>query len=462
MLASCKSPPAPTKESPPPPSTASAAAVAPATLPTLAAEPFAGGQDSRSIFSAVEGALIVSAGQRVGRIDGDKIEWVGNIPKGNAAFGDNVLSDVYGRWPDELGAVYVSGNGRAPQPTYYPLTGKGVTQMVGEGGGLARIDGVARVGATTLIATLSMSDNTRIFTVRGPKLTPHLTTEKEAGCKPGEVWNPMQSEHAAAIPPRAFEASPAGTLVSLGQLCDKRGAVAEVWDKGTGKPRIVPLDRWWKKLEYAQLLRGSGDELFASTSAFQPVLRIRGAEVEAIPDLERPISDLFTSNKGQLFAYDGRRILRLEEGRWTPVARFAAPGPFSTMAVADDGTFWIGEPGWEGHEGHIWRLKQNGEGPIDDPCTTHFVHLYKVSSDNAKDFTFPTTRAALAKFPEAAQIGLVELGQGQFDRRLGFIVTSREQGQALVAHVKATMKDEDPRLTCLDPKPVRKIPLDGK
>ncbi len=36
----------------------------------------------------------------------------------------------------------------------------------------------------------------------------------------------------------------------------------------------------------------------------------------------------------------------------------------------------------------------------------------------------------------------------------------RLAGEALVAHVKATMKDEDPRYFCFEPRDARKIPLD--
>jgi len=461
VLAACnKSAPAPSREPPPAPPP-SASAVAPRTIPVLVAEPFTAGQDRRGLFFRVEGALIVSSAERVGRIDGDNIEWVGKIPKFEIPYGDLALVSVHGRWPDELAAIFVSANGRAARPTYYPLTGKGERASVGGGGGLATIAGVARVGDSTVIGMFSSMDGDFIATVRGPELSRRLTPAKEKGCRQDERIV-FVDDGVAAIPATAFASSPAGTLVSLGRLCGTRGPVAEVWEKGATTSRILPLDRWWKQLDGARLLEGSGDDLYAFSDPYQPVLRFRGTEIEPIADLERPIEKLFVSSKGQLFAYDGRRVHRYEEARWTTVARFEAPAPLSTMVTADDGTFWASQTGDDQREGRIYRLRENGQVSVDDPCTTPFVYLYRVSANNAKDYTFPSTRAALASFPDAALIGLVEFPLEDGGRRLGVTVTSREQGQALIAHLEATLKDETPKLVCYEPGTPRKIPLDAK
>jgi len=93
----------------------------------------------------------------------------------------------------------------------------------------------------------------------------------------------------------------------------------------------------------------------------------------------------------------------------------------------------------------------------EDECKTWFVDLYAVSHKNDKKYTYPTTRKALASFPDVSKIGLVEF-QGD-SRRLGITVQSRKQGEAVAAHVRDTMKDENPRIFCYAPKKPRQIPM---
>ncbi|MBK6520301.1 MAG: hypothetical protein IPG04_40800 [Polyangiaceae bacterium] len=47
-------------------------------------------------------------------------------------------------------------------------------------------------------------------------------------------------------------------------------------------------------------------------------------------------------------------------------------------------------------------------------------------------------------------------------RRLGLVVPSKEVGEAVIAHVKANMKDEDPKLLCYQPASTREISLGAK
>ncbi|APR75825.1 Hypothetical protein A7982_01172 [Minicystis rosea] len=141
----CSSKPKADKEPPPPAPPPSVAAIAPSpsgtaapaatSLPTYVAEKLAPPGTKPEVVYAVEGAVAVSEGQRVGVIVDDAITWIGSIPKGGPMLGDNVLFDVKGRHPDMLVALYTSGNGRAPQPTYHPLTGKAGSFTVAEGGG---------------------------------------------------------------------------------------------------------------------------------------------------------------------------------------------------------------------------------------------------------------------------------------------------------------------------------------
>jgi len=214
----------------------------------------------------------------------------------------------------------------------------------------------------------------------------------------------------------------------------------------------VDLGRWWKKLnDGAKLLRGSGDELFAWNGPWMPVLRYHGGDFEALPFLDAPIRDIFTAPDGKLYASDGEVIFRLEEGKWTAVAMLPERRNSSDLAMDEQGTFW---------DDYATRFREGPGVPIPAACDKPFVYMYASAYVNGyqKNFSYPTTQKALRSFPEVASIGLVEFGQ-DYDRHLGVEVTSRAQGEALIAHVKATMKDEDPRLFCFDPPLPRKIEI---
>jgi hypothetical protein len=455
--------PTPDKEPPAPGATASAATAIPSAsaaadrgatasaIPTLALEKFAPADSHPSALFAVEGALVVVDGNRVGRIVGEGIEWIGKIPTETPALGENTIDAVYGLWPDGIAAVYRTSQGRAPQPTYFPLTGKGASYTVAEGGGFGFITGVARVGKSTILAGNSMVTNVALVTVRGPRLARELITPAQAGCKAGEVWQP---ESSPAISPSAFESSPEGTLVSIGRLCEKRGSAAEIWDQ-KGKSRIVDLGRWWKKVSYwPMLLKGNGDELWAFSDTFSPVLHYRNGEIAPVAALGRPIQNVFVSPRGQLHVSDGLTIYRHDDGKWIPIAHLAEPASFRAMAMDDKETIWASN-------GAVHKLREDPGVAVPEGCTTPFVYLYEVSSTNAKDFTFPSTQKALSTFAEVSALGLVEFEEGG-TRRLGITVSSQAQGVAVVAHLKATMKDEDPRLFCYDPKAPRKIAMEPK
>jgi hypothetical protein len=109
----------------------------------------------------------------------------------------------------------------------------------------------------------------------------------------------------------------------------------------------------------------------------------------------------------------------------------------------------------------VYLLAEGKGTAFEDGCPTPFVHLYDVSADNPKDFTFPATRKALSTFAGVTEVGLVDF-HAEGARRLGITVPSKAQGEALVAHIKAHMKDEDPRLICYEPKDPRKIEVRPK
>ena len=456
---SCRTKPTPDKEAPPGVAreilaiapTASAAAAN--MIPTLTQEEVKPKEGQPSHLYAVEGAIMAAVENRVGRLVDDHIEWVGQIPKESPGLGDNVLSSVHGRWPDTIAAIYTSGNGRAPQPTYYPLTAKAGSYRVADGGGIGWINGVARVGETTILSTFSELYNVALVPARGPKIVRAPQTAKQAGCKDGEIWKGNFKE-LAAVRPGAFESTPEGTLVSIGNLCEVRDPAAEVWDK-SGTSRIIDLGRWWKKVllqaNLFTLLKGSGDDLFAFKNRWSPVLHYKNGTFEPVPDLLRPIQNIFVSPRGQLHAHDGQAIHRYEGGKWIPLGRLAEPFESRNMVMDDKGTIWAVSSG-------LHKFREGPGAPFEDTCPNHFVYLYEVSSKNAPDFTFPSTQKALSSFPEASQLGLVEFKDGS-NRHLGITAESRAQAEAVIAHLKATMKDEDPRMYCFAPKDPRKIAL---
>jgi hypothetical protein len=297
--------------------------------------------------------------------------------------------------------------------------------------------------------------------VRGPRLARRFLSAKDT-CKPNEItMNTFMPEGTIpAVTPVALEATTEGTLISIGTLCEKRGPAAEVWDSKTGTSRIVDLTPWWKKIGYwPQLLKGSGDELWLFADGFHPVLHYHDGKFDPAPDLLWPIQKIFASPSGQLYASTDRTIFRLDaaSNTWIAVGRFAKPQDFRTVAVSVEKDSKEGSSFWAAASpGTVYKLREGPRVPVEEPCDSWFVYLYAVSDTNDRSYTFPTTRKALTTFPEASDLRLVEIDA---PRRLGVTVVSKTQGEAVIAHVKANMKDEDPKLYCYRPKDPRKIDL---
>ena len=467
LVACNQSTPAPEKEAPPaalaPQSSASAAMVpvttrpaAPKVVPTLTAVPFEPEGTHPELVAGIEGGIAVAEGLRVGRIEGgERIEWVGKIPADdNQGFGGSFIASVHGRFPDSVDVLYYSNQGRAPQPTYTAVTGKGQYFRVGEGGMPGDITDVATVGESTLVAAL-MYTGYIFMTVRGPKLSYKLTSFGEAGCKPEEEFrNRGHTGDVPALAPRAFAATETGTVMTVGTLCDKRGPTAEVWDKPGEKSRLVDLGEWLKAMDYSpDLLRSRGDELFLYPGQKDPILRYRNGKFEPLPRLDKPITFAFVSQNRVLHALAGQTIHRFDEGTWVPVAHLAWPMKIRAL-VLDKDTLWGST--WR----NVFKFRETKSLALTDDCATPFVYLYDVSPDNAPDFTFPSTRKALASFEGASDLGLVEFREGT--RRLGLTVKSKQQAEAVLAHIKATMKNEEPKLLCYAPTSPRSIPLTSK
>jgi hypothetical protein len=414
-----------------------------AKIATLTLEASAPGGVERGTLYPVEGGLLVLSGKRVGRIVGSSVEWSkGKIPEDSEALGAVLIGDIRGRWPDALDMTSQYANGRDPMPTYAPLTGKAQSVAFRSLG----LVGMAKVGASTVVAGETIEGD-KLVTVRGPKLPHKPMSSAEAGCKPSEGFG----TDPIAVPARAIEATPAGTLVSVGRLCGARGPAAEVWDKA-GKPRIVDLSPWWKSIDWrVKLLQGSGDELWLFAGPWRPLLRFHDGKVEPVPRLERLVRNLFASPAGQLYASDTHTIHRYENGAWVPFGRLPSPREFGSFGFE-------GETMWAGDSRGLYRLRPGPATEAPETCSTPFVYLYDVSPKNAEDFTFPATQKALSTFAGVSDLGLVEFKDDD-TRRLGIQVPSKAQGEAVIAHIKSTMKDEDPQLYCYEPKAPRKIEI---
>lgn len=433
-------------------SAASVVVVPPPVPPTLRAVI---AQADKDIGGAVElytvpGAVLVGTSNRVGRLTEAGVEWKGSLDVDMPAFGKGVLRWVGGRYPDAIDITYSIDNGRIPRPTYRPLTGEGKSVTFSEGGGMGWISGVARVGESVLVSGYSLFEGQTTTAVRGPaiKRYPVAWPLRCKGEPKGLVG--LSSGTPPAIRPQAFGASRSGTLFSIGQLCDEKPA-AEVWAKDSETPRIIELDGLVKKMAYSvTFLQGPGDEVWVDVGEKQPILAWRRDRFEALPLPPRPVQLAFVSTEGQLHLAMEDAIVRLEGDRWTEVAKLVWPSDFQSLAV-EGGVFWA-TTGYKLHKLEKGEPAAAGEG-----CKTPFVHLYDVSGISEPKFTFPTTRKALATFAPLEGVELVDFEAGR--RRLGAIVPSWAVAEALAAHVRTTMKDENPRVVCFEPKKPRKIPI---
>ncbi len=436
--------PAPSASAPPPaPSGPVDMAPEVFTVPGLEPSPW------RSSIFPIEGALMVVRKQEVGRIVGESVEWIGKIPREVPNIGENYVTHVAGSWPDGVDVLYQNSSGRAPIPTYQALTGKGGHRVVGEGGSPGSIHGLARLGPSTVMAYSNMEGDV-YETVRGPQVPRAPTLAKHFGCTKEELsfrWEWPGQRRALSV--HAVAATRAGELVALGRLCEDRAVALEVWDTA-GKPRIIPIEGW-KSAYGVELLPDGGESLFLFAGSGDTLLRYRDGKLSPVPSPGRSISRFFVSDQGQPHALVERTILRLDGEQWTPVVRLPWEESFRSLFLRD-GVFW-------GHgAGGIFRLKPSESVEMKEGCTTPFVYLYRVSEKNDRKFTFPSTRKALSSFAEVEQLTLVEFHEAG-GWRLGLKTASKEQAEAVVAHLRSTMKDEKPELRCYEPRNPRVIPV---
>ena len=258
------------------------------------------------------------------------------------------------------------------------------------------------------------------------------------------------------VRPYAVGATAAGTLITVGSYCDKRGYASEIWDQ-EGKSRIVTFPDGRKDMGYpARFLPFGDDELYFFAGGRNPILHYVEGGWKELPKRSALAHDAFLSPDQKLHLVDDDGVFRLENGAWKRVARF---GWSAFWPIAYDGKTY-----WTDHAGAIGKLVPVPAAErleISDACATPFLYISDVSSKNDDKFTFPATRKALSSFAGIEALTLVQFADGG-PRRLGLKLETRAQGEALVAHLAKEMKDEKPRLVCFSPKTPRVIPWKGK
>lgn len=428
---------------------------APREPPTLVAEEFVVDKTTiEGVYLLEDGTIAVHEKLRVGRLVDNKIEWLEKkLPAMWPELGGVRITWVGGRWPDALDVMYSSNQGRAPQPTYAAFTGKGNTITYAEGGGWGDVVGVARLGESTLIAGVDMN-GTKFATIRGPGVIRGRKTFKGAGCKDEEQRFSVDPETYPAVVPRAYGATPAGTVISAGVLCEKRNATLEVWAKDKTTSTFIDLGDKHKENEMygSHFVPGEGDEGWIRLTP-SAVLRYIEGRVETLPEVPDGADRIFMSPNKKLYAANTWGIHRWDKDHWTHVARFGW----------EQSTYGMFADSHEQFYSSLWGASVFRPGKataMTNDCSTPFVLLYNVSPDNKADFTFPTTRKALSSFAEVDDLTLVDFKQG--GRRLGVVVKNKAQGEAVFEHIKKTMPKERPRLMCYEPKEPRKIDIKGK
>ncbi len=298
------------------------------------------GSHPRRVF-AIEGALVVSDGAKVGRVKGRGVQWMGTLPyPRTVGVGvlDQAVHEVEGRYPDRVDVLYHYNFGRAFVGQYHALTGKGTHVGMGPDG--SHTVGLAHLGETTLLATYGDkgNDNPRlqgvtIVTVRGPDLDRHLTPFSARCKKNAEV-----ELRADAIQVAAFGGTPAGTVMAMGSLCDGEEEWAEIWD-AAGRSRLVQIGQRPTPGNFRQAWPGQGDELWALEGG-GPLVHYRDGTIDklSLPGEVRAVAAL----PGKPFhAATSTAVFRLDGGTWTKLADLGHPIQVATLAVADDGALWI-------------------------------------------------------------------------------------------------------------------------
>ncbi|NUP13926.1 MAG: hypothetical protein HOW73_48445 [Polyangiaceae bacterium] len=390
--------------------------------------------------------VVTGNGNKVGKLSRQGVEWAVDLPEDDppeTINGAMVMQGIAGRYPDKLGVIRESTYGRWPRPTWQPVKGNVAAAVTfAPGGGPGSVLGAVVIDDTTLIAGWDHFEGARIVHAGGPWKGFSVSTFEEGCGKKSQYYR------YTAISPTVFGATRAGTAFFGGQRCDDEGPALEIWGAAGGKSKIFPLegipkDAWF----HDDFVRGNGD--VAWVVAGDRVIEVSGGKPTILPPLGGPgrTARIFGGD-GKVYAVKAGEIKSLEGGAWKLVATLPWPAEYPDM-VAMDGSFWATS------SAKLYELVPNTEP--EGECKTPFVFLYDVSYKSEPNYTFPTTRKALATFPDIDKLQLVDFVEG--GRRLGLVVPSKEVGEAVIAHVKGSMKDEDPRLVCYAPAKPRVVSI---
>lgn len=456
-----------------------AANEAPKEIPTLVLERFKTATFNPDKVYAIDGAVVVVFETfkedlgviKLGRVVGDTIEPFGRVGSKFSATGGRGVTNVGGYYPDGVDVYTRDMGGRIYAPGVYAATGKGKDLGFGGAGGGARIDGVARVGETTLLSGWDQFAGLWALELyRGPPHKIVRKTRTEMKCLPpgDEAFMWMGSKPTVAVDPRVFSATRAGTILSLGQLCRREGTgdltpVAEIWTGNDEKSRIEDLSSVMGKSTgfgwgFGAFL-GKGDEMWYGAAESEyvssgPLLHYKDGHFEMVAPPGKQIVNMTAAPSGELYVSDGETLFRRDDGKWTPIARFDWPRAFETFAVYE-GTVWVST------NDQVFRLKPGrGVEPRDD-CPSPFVYLQDVKPERAAKERYPNTTAAIASFPEAADLSFQAFTEGNRPR-IGVSVKSNAQGKALIEHLRPLLPDISPKLVCYAPDKPRKIPIPAK
>ncbi len=429
-------------------------AAAQGLVPVVAPEPFArvpGGRQSQ--VQPIEGALLVWEPQHAGRITPEGIAWLPATipPTSSATYSIHLLG---GRWPDRVGAL-LSSDSEGGDLQYFLLAGG--APFVFSGSSLAAFIGLAQVGETTLLAHYdSARGGLQISTIAGPALLRRPTPAEQLGCTRegrGVYEQPIQT---SAVSSRFFGSTRGGTVFLIGNLCSTSAPAAEVWDK-EGKSRLVDLTPWVQlkvpDSPYSpRLFPGKNDEMWLLQDHGAPFVHYLDGIFSAIPLPAPTIRGAFVSAEGLLHAHDAQTLYRHEKGSWQPIARFNWV-TFASLAAFEGGTLWGGV------DGEVVSFRESPSLAFSEGCRTPFVHTSDILYHGDHEFmNYEAVGESLFGFEGASSLKLLRFHELGLDR-LGFAVSSRAQGEAIVEHIKKQRPDSEPRLLCFAPQKATEVPF---
>ncbi len=395
-----------------------------------------------------ENVVFVAMGTRLGKLNEAGLEWVHRIPK-DTGFGTNEITGAGGRYPDLYYLTYVSPLARAPAPAFLPLP-KGAPSVFSPGGGAGFVSGVARVEDTILVAGYSNLQGYVLVSAGGKHLVRKQKLPQDAGCKGDELMPGSMGAGRHALEPHALGATPRGTLISVGVLCNKRNPTLEVWAPRQADSKFMELP-WRGDVTNVQAFPGRNDALWLVDPKGNRILRYDAGKISEVP--APPGIDRVTSRDGALYIHHRDAIYELPDASHPEPKRVAElrwPMRLESMVR-------LGSKFWVTREGRVYELTRGKGTRYSAGCDAPFVYLYSVTRDAPKAYSFPKTRKALIQFEHADKLRLVEFEAA--GRHVGAAVPDEATARSLIAHLKQAMPKERPELLCFAPAAARTVDL---